>query len=137
MKNFLLSLAALTTIGGTAFADDSVLNTKATVKLDAPTAVVVNKAYVGGNYNRDTEKTDVAVVWSVDAVRARVLGLPVTTVAGANFGRTPREFGVTAGFVTPVASVMGTQVNLGVTWVVPTDGWVVEPKPRVGVFFKR
>lgn len=137
MKNILLSMAALLTIGGAALADDAVLGTSATVKVDKATSKVLDRVYVGGNYNRNTEKTDVAVVYPVDHVRVRVLGVGLNPVAGVNFGRTPKDLGLTAGVVLPVAKVNGTEFNVGAMWVVPTSGWVAEPNMRVGLFARR
>lgn len=136
MKNVLLSLVALMSIAGASNAQ-VVAGTTATVKTDPATSVVLNKGYYGVSYNRDTEKTSGVALWNVDAVKARVLGVEVKPLAGVNFGRTTRDLGVTAGVGVKVFNVMGTDAVLYGGWVVPVEGGVVEPKPRVGVVFSR
>ena len=74
MKNILCSLAALTCVASVAMADDVVLGTSATVKLDKPTSAWVNSAYVGAVRDTKTNKDTAVVLWDLPQVRSRGTG---------------------------------------------------------------
>ncbi len=138
MKNILLSLAALMSVAGYASADDVVLGTKATVKLDKPTSVWVNSAYVGAVRDTKNNRDTGVVAWDFKQVQnTRVLGVNVRPVLGVQFGNTAREAAVVGGLLVPVTKVRGTEVYAAGTVGVGVDNWTRQPNASLGVFVRR
>jgi len=136
MKNILCSLVALTCVAGVAMADDVVLGTSATVKLDKPTSAWVNSAYVGAVRDTKTNRDTGVVLWDVPQVKARVLTVEVKPVLGASFGNTAREAALVGGVAVPVATVKGTQFSVvGVVGV--GQNWTKLPNGSIGLVARR
>lgn len=136
MKNILLSLAALMSVAGYASADDVVLGTSATVKLDKPTSAWVNNAYVGAVRETKTNRDTAVVLWDVEQVKARVLSVQIKPVVGVSFGNTARDANVVAGAAVPVTSVNGTKFYV-VGTVGVGENWTRNPNGAVGVVARR
>lgn len=136
MKNILCSLAALTCVASVAMADDVVLGTSATVKLDKPTSAWVNSAYVGAVRDTKTNKDTAVVLWDLPQVKARVLTVELKPVVGASFGNTAREASLVAGVAVPVANVKGTQFSV-VGTVGVGENWTRIPNGSIGLVARR
>jgi hypothetical protein len=136
MKNILCSLAALTCVASVAMADDVVLGTSATVKLDKPTSAWVNSAYVGAVRDTKTNKDTAVVLWDLPQVKARVLTVELKPVVGASFGNTAREASLVAGVAVPVANVKGTQFSV-VGTVGVGENWTRMPNGSIGLVARR
>ncbi len=136
MKNILCSLAALTCVASVAMADDVVLGTSATVKLDKPTSTWVNSAYVGAVRDTKTNKDTAVVLWDLPQVKARVLTVELKPVVGASFGNTAREASLVAGVAVPVANVKGTQFSV-VGTVGVGENWTRMPNGSIGLVARR
>ena len=136
MKNILCSLAALTCVASGAMADDVVLGTSATVKLDKPTSAWVNSAYVGAVRDTKTNKDTAVVLWDLPQVKARVLTVELKPVVGASFGNTAREASLVAGVAVPVVTVKGTQFSV-VGTVGVGENWTRVPNGSIGLVARR
>ena len=136
MKNILCSLAALTCVASVAMADDVVLGTSATVKLDKPTSASVNSAYEGAVRDTKTNKDTAVVLWDLPQVKARVLTVELKPVVGASFGNTARETSLVAGVAVPVANVKGTQFSV-VGTVGVGENWTRMPNGSIGLVARR
>jgi hypothetical protein len=130
MKNILSVMAAVLSVGGVANAQVATV----TVDTDPATANVLNSAKVGVSMGRDSERTEGVVVWDLEGVRARFLGVPVGVVGGLTFGRAlEQNVGVFGGVGVRVLRVMGTDVTAGVGYAMPVNGpgkFVLEGEPR-------
>lgn len=136
MKNILCSLVALMSVAGVAMADDVVLGTSATVKLDKPTSAWVNSAYVGAVRDTKTNKDTAVVLWDLPQVKARVFTVELKPVVGASFGNTAREASLVAGVAVPVANVKGTQFSV-VGTVGVGENWTRMPNGSIGLVARR
>lgn len=140
MKNILSVVAALVAVSGVANAQ-GVLNTTVTVDTDPSVAKVLNSAGLGVTYGRDSERTETAVTWDLEAFRGRVLSVPVNLMTGFTFGNSvDRNVGLFAGVGFRVFRVLGTDVRAGVGWGMPVVGdskWVLEGEPRFFLGLKR
>ena len=136
MKNILLSLVALMSVAGASMADDTVLGTSATVKLDKPTSAWVNSAYYGATRDTKTNKDTAVALWDVKQVKARVLTVDVKPVVGVQFGNTAREAALVGGVAVPVANVKGTEFSVvGVVGV--GQNWTRLPNGSIGLVARR
>ena len=136
MKNILCSLVALMSVAGVAMADDSVLGTSGTVKLDKPTSAWVNTAYYGAVRDTKTNKDTAVALWDLKQVKARVLTVEVKPVVGVQFGNTAREAALVGGVAVPVATVKGTEFSVvGVVGV--GQNWTKLPNGSIGLVARR
>ena len=136
MKNILLSLVALMSVAGASMADDTVLGTSATVKLDKPTAAWVNSAYYGATRDTKTNKDTAVVLWDVKQVKARVLTVEVKPVVGVQLGNTAREAALVGGGAVSVGKFKGTEFSVVAT-VGVGENWTRLSNASIGVVGKR
>jgi hypothetical protein len=136
MKNILCSLVALVCVAGVAKADDSILGTTATVKMEKSASAWFNNGYYGAVRDTKTNEDSPVALWDVPQVKARLLSVKVNPVVGVQFGNTARKSAVVAGLVVPVATVKGTQVSF-VGTVGVGENWTKRPNGSLGLVVRR
>lgn len=136
MKNILCSLVALVCVAGVAKADDSILGTTATVKMEKSASTWFNNGYYGAVRDTKTNKDAAVALWDVPQVKARVLSVEVKPVVGVQLGNTAREAALVGGVAVPVATVKGTQFSVvGVVGV--GQNWTKLPNGSIGLVARR
>jgi hypothetical protein len=136
MKNILCSLVALMSVAGAVMADDSVLGTSATVKMEKSASAWFNNGYYGAVRDTKTSKDSAVALWDVPQVKARVLSKKVNPVIGVQFADKARDVALVAGVAVPVATVKGTQLSVVGTVGVNQNG-VKLPNGSLGIVARR